>query len=146
MAIARSTKSHEKVRNNTKKDFMSDLILKDEVYQIVGAAMDVYYCLGRGFLEPVYQEALEIELGRRNIPFEAQCRVTIYYKYQPLTKLYVADLICFDQIIAELKVCERLTSAEEGQIINYLKATRKKVGLLINFGSPVRLEWKRYVN
>jgi GxxExxY protein len=106
---------------------MSNLILKDEVYQIVGAAMDVYYRLGRGFLEPVYQEALEIELGRRNIPFDAQCRLTIYYKDQPLTKLYVADLICFDQIIAELKVCERLSGVEQAQIINYLKATRKKL-------------------
>ncbi len=124
---------------------MPELILKEEVYQIVGAAMDVYYRLGRGFLEPVYQEALEIELGRRGIPFEAQCRLTIYYKEQPLGKLYVADLICFDQIIAELKVCERLSGAEQAQIINYLKATQKKVGLLLNFGSPLRLEWKRYV-
>jgi GxxExxY protein len=124
---------------------MTELILKEEVYQIVGAAMDVYYQLGRGFLEPVYQEAFEIELGRRGIPFEAQCRLTVYYKGQPLTKLYVADVICFGEIIAELKVCERLTGIEESQLLNYLKATQKRVGLLINFGSPVRLEWKRYV-
>lgn len=124
---------------------MAELILKEEVYQIVGAAMDVYYQLGRGFLEPVYQEALEVELGRRRLPFEAQCRLTIHYKGQPLTKLYVADFICFGQIIAELKVCERLTGTDEAQILNYLKATQKHVGLLFNFGSPVRLEWKRYV-
>jgi GxxExxY protein len=124
---------------------VADLILKEEVYQIVGAAMDVYYQLGRGFLEPVYQEALEIELGRRGLPFEAQCRLTIHYKGQPLKKLYIADLICFDQIIAELKVCDRLTGIDEAQILNYLKATQKHVGLLFNFGSLGRLEWKRYV-
>lgn len=74
---------------------MPELVLKDEVYEVVGAAMDVYYQLGRGFLEPVYQEALEIELARRNIPFEPQCRLTINYKGQALRKKYIADLICF---------------------------------------------------
>lgn len=124
---------------------MPELILKEEVYQIIGAAMDVYYRLGRGFLEPVYQEALEIELGRRGIPFEAQQRLKIHYKGQPLKKEYVADVICFGKIIAELKVCEGLTGREVAQIINYMKATDMHVGLLINFGSPVKLEWKRYV-
>jgi len=122
-----------------------ELILKEEVYRIIGAAMDVYYRLGRGFLEPVYQEAMEIELGRRDIPFEAQKRLTIEYKGQVLKKEYVADLICFGQIIAELKVCEGLSAREVAQIINYMKATDMHVGLLINFGSPVKLEWKRYV-
>ena len=124
---------------------MAELVLKDEVYQIVGAAMDVYYQLGRGFLEPVYQEALEVELRRRDIPFEAQKRLTIYYKGEALKKEYVADFICFGQIIAELKVCEGLTGREEAQLLNYMKATRNRVGLLFNFGSRVRLEWKRYV-
>src|SRR5712691_8523867 len=124
---------------------MAELVLKDEVYQIVGAAMDVYYQLGRGFLEPVYQEALEVELGKRDIPFEAQKRLMIEYKGQALKKEYVADLVCFGQIIAELKVCESLTGREEAQIINYMKATHMHVGLLFNFGSAVRLEWKRYV-
>ena len=124
---------------------MPELILKKEVYQIIGAAMDVYYRLGRGFSEPVYQEAFEIELGRRGIPFKAQDEVKIYYKGQALNKFYKPDVICFGQIIAELKVCDRLTGIEESQILNYLKATQKHVGLLINFGSAVRLEWKRYV-
>jgi GxxExxY protein len=107
--------------------------------------LDVYYQLGRGFLEPVYQEALEIELSRRKIPYEAQKRLTIQYKGQALRKEYVADLVCFDRIIAELKVCEGLTGKDEAQILNYMKATQSQVGLLFNFGSPVRLEWKRYV-
>ena len=87
---------------------MSDLILKDEVYAIVGAAMEVYWQLGTGFLEPVYQEALEIELRRREIPFEAQKRLIILYKGQPLRKEYVADVVCYEQIIVVLKTHDRL--------------------------------------
>lgn len=124
---------------------MAELLLKDEVYQIVGAAMEVYWQLGRGFLEPVYQEAFEIELGRRGIPFESQERLYVRYKGLALKSKYIPDLILFDQIIAELKVLERLTAREEAQLLNYLKATGMRVGLLINFGSKVRLEWKRYV-
>ena len=124
---------------------MAELILKQEVYQIIGAAMDVYYQLGRGFLEPVYQEALEIELRRRGIPFDPEHELIIYYKGQPLEKRYVPDVVCFGQIVAELKVCDRLTGKEESQILNYLKATNNHVGLLINFGSRGTLEWKRYV-
>jgi GxxExxY protein len=88
------------------KQGMTDLILKDEVYQIVGGAMDVYYTLGSGFLEPVYQQALEIELARRKIPFEARKRLRIEYKGHTLDKEYVADFVCYDQIIIELKACE----------------------------------------
>jgi len=124
---------------------VAELILKDEVYQIAGAALEVYWQLGRGFLEPVYQEALELELSRRDISFEAQKRLMIYYKGQALKKKYIADLVCFGEIIAELKVCESLTAREEAQILNYMKATHSPVGLLFNFGSPVRLEWRRYV-
>ncbi len=124
---------------------MAELVFKEEVYQIIGAAMDVYYQLGRGFLEPIYQEAFEIELGRRHIPYQAQCKIRVYYKGQPLETFYKADVICFDQIVAELKACDRLTGIEDSQIINYLKATRKRVGLVINFGSRGKLEWKRFV-
>ena len=124
---------------------MPELILKDEVYQVVGAALEVYWQLGRGFLEPVYQEAFEIELQRRKIPFESQCRLTIHYKGEQLLKGYVADLVCFGQIIAELKASERLLGADEAQILNYMRATNKRVGLLFNFGSAVRVDWRRYV-
>ncbi len=124
---------------------MAELVLKEEVYQVIGAAMDVYYQLGRGFLEPLYQKAFEIELGRRGLPFEPQAELTIEYKGQPLKKKYVADVVCFNQIIVELKALDRLTGVDEGQLLNYLKMTRMRVGLLVNFGSQVRLEWKRYV-
>src|SRR5258708_25817908 len=86
-----------------------------------------------------------MELRRRGIPFESQCQLLIRYKGEPLLKGYVADLVCFGQIIVELKACDRLIGADEAQILNYMKATGKRVGLLFNFGSPVRLEWKRDV-
>ena len=124
---------------------MKEIILKDEVYAIVGAAMDVYWHLGRGFLEPVYQEALDIEFRRRGIPFEAQQEIVIHYKGEVLKKKYVADFICYGQIIVELKALEGLCGRDVGQLLNYLKATAFNLGLLINFGSPVRLEWHRYV-
>jgi GxxExxY protein len=114
---------------------VAELVLRDEVYQIVGAAMEVYWQLGRGFLEPVYQEALEIELGKRGIPFQSQERLSIRYKGQALQKEYAPDLILFGQIIAELKVLDRLSGPEEAQLLNYLKATGMRVGLLFNFGS-----------
>lgn len=124
---------------------MKELIFKEEVYTIVGAAMDVYHQLGRGFLEPVYQEALGIEFQRRRIPFEAQEEIVIRYKGEALKKTYVADFICYGQIVIELKALEGLCGRDVGQLLNYMKATRFKVGLLINFGSPVRLEWRRYI-
>ena len=124
---------------------MAELILKEEVYQIVGAAMEVYYQLGCGFLEPIYQQALEIELGRRRIPFEPQQELIISYKGEVLEKKYVADFICFNQIIIELKALNGLSGREIAQLINYMKITGMHVGLLFNFGSTPKLEWKRYV-
>lgn len=121
-----------------------ELILKDEVYAIVSAAMEVSNILGAGFLEAVYQEALELELGLRGVPFMSQLPVQINYKGHVLSKEYVPDLICFDQVIVELKALKQLTSLEEAQLLNYLKATGKTVGVLLNFGTP-KLEWKRMV-
>ncbi len=125
---------------------MEELLFKDEVFQIVGAAIEVHKELGHGFLEPVYQESLEIEFGLRGIPFESQKRLELAYKGIVLKKEYVPDLICFDQIVVEIKALDRLTSLETAQILNYLKATGLRLGLLINFGSVGRLEWKRFIN
>lgn len=124
---------------------MPELILKDEVYAIAGAAMEVYYQFGTGFLEPVYQQSLQIELARRHIPFEAQKPLDLFYKNVKLEKTYIPDLVCYGQIIVELKVLDRLTNIEVAQLMNYLKITKKHVGLLINFGARPKLEWKRYV-
>jgi GxxExxY protein len=124
---------------------MTELLLKQEVFEIIGAVYEVYYTMGTGFLEPVYHEALEIELRRRGIPFESEEELALYYKETRLKKLYVADLICYGQIIIELKVLPRLTNIEVAQLINYMKITKMRVGLLVNFGSSPKPEWKRYV-
>ena len=123
---------------------MTGLVYKEEVYEIVGAAMEVHKELGSGFLEAVYQEAFEIELKGRKMPFEAQKRLEILYKGERLEKEYFADVVCYNKIIVELKALDRLTSKEESQVLNYLKASGLKVGLLINFGAA-SLEWKRFV-
>src|SRR5688572_29296336 len=99
---------------------MSELLLKEAVYVIVGAAMEVYNQLGSGFLEPIYQEAMEIELKQRGIPFERQKELIIFYKGIPLTKRYVADFVCEGPVLVELKAMEKLTSREEAQLLNYM--------------------------
>jgi GxxExxY protein len=124
---------------------LSKLLLGDETYQIVGAAMEVYYKLGTGFLEPVYQQALAIELKQRSILFEQQKRFQIDYKGTILEKEYVADFVCFDQVIVEIKALNQLSPVDWSQVLNYLKVSRMRVGLLFNFGSVGRLEWKRLV-
>ena len=128
-----------------KREWSGGLIFKDEVYQIVGAAMEVSNHLGCGFLEAVYQEALSLEFSERQIPHVQQKRIQIKYKNTILQKHYIADFLCYEQIIVEIKALKQLTSIEEAQILNYLKATGHPVGLLLNFGSP-KLEWKRYAN
>jgi GxxExxY protein len=124
---------------------MADLLYKEEVYAIVGAAMEVYNDLGPGFLENVYQEAMEIEVADWKIPSKPIQEIHIKYKGIPLNKFYIADLICYDKIIVEIKAMDRLTLKEDGQLINYLKATGMKVGVLINFGHYPSLECKRLV-
>ncbi|MDU9376226.1 hypothetical protein McpSp1_08230 [Methanocorpusculaceae archaeon Sp1] len=117
----------------------------DEVYTIIRAAFAVYNNLGIGFLEAVYQEALELELKKHQVPFESQKPLSIYYQGEELTKKYIADLVCWDSIIIELKVEQSLAKTDEAQIINYLKASGKQIGLLINFGNRRKLEWQRYI-
>jgi GxxExxY protein len=124
---------------------MAELIYKDEAYAVVGAAMDVYYTMGIGFLEPVYHGAMIVELGRRRIPFESQKKLDVFYKGIKLEKIYFPDFVCYEQIVVELKVVPRITNIEVAQLLNYLKITKKRLGLLINFGAEPRLEWKRYV-
>lgn len=124
---------------------MTELIARQEVYDIVGAAMEVYNNLGPGFLEAVYQEALGIEFTARGIPFQAQREIFISYKGKCLNKTYVADFVAFDRVIVEIKGIDRLSAFDEAQLLNYLKATGLSIGLLINFGAKGNLEWKRMV-
>ncbi len=106
--------------------------------------MEVHHQLGPGFLEHVYQEALELEFQQRIIPYEREKLLNIFYKGIKLTKTYTADFICFDNIIVELKALSQLTGDHESQLINYLKATKLRVGILINFGAQ-SLEYKRLI-
>ena len=124
---------------------MAELLYKDEVYAIIGAAMEVYNQLGPGFLEAIYQEALEIEFKERNISFASQSEIFVNYKEHQLKKYYVADFLVYQEIIVEIKAQDRLTSNNEAQILNQLKATGKQLGLLINFGASSDLEWKRMI-
>jgi len=122
-----------------------ELIYKEETYRIVGSAMSVSNTLGCGFLEAVYQEAMEIELKESRVPFETQKRIHIQYKDRILQKEYVADFLCYERVIVEIKAIKKITEIEEAQLLNYLKATKLPLGLIFNFGAP-KLEWKRYVN
>jgi GxxExxY protein len=123
---------------------MADLIYKDEVYQIVGCCYEVHKNLGCGFLEAVYQEALSVEFKTSGIPFQKEKVLDISYKGQLLEKKYVADFICFDKIILELKAMDTLADNHISQVLNYLKATNLRLGLLINFGQT-SLVYKRIV-
>lgn len=123
---------------------MEEYILKDETYKVIGACMEVHKILGNGFLEAVYQEALEKEFILQNIPFVREKKISISYKGKMLKKHYIADFICYDKIIVELKALSSLTSDHEAQILNYLKATEYKIGLIINFGEK-SLHYKRKI-
>ncbi len=110
------------------------LLFKEESYKIIGAAMEVHRLLGCGFVEPVYQEALEKEFTLRGIPFEREKELNINYKGSALLKTFRVDFICFDKIILELKAVKEFTDEHYAQIYNYLRASRMDLGILINFG------------
>lgn len=121
-----------------------DLIFKEECYKIIGACMEVHKTLGCGFLESVYQEALALELKAMNIPFVKEQKIEIEYKGEILKKYYMADFICYKEVIIELKALSKLSIEHDAQVLNYLKATGKRLGLLINFGEG-SLKYKRIV-
>src|SRR2546421_13118383 len=121
------------------------MIFEEETYAIIGAAMEVYYKLGNGFLGPVYQEALAIEFSLRGVPFEQQKELRVDYKGHLLDKTYFADFFWFGQIIVEIKSISQLTPREWSQVLNYLKVSNLRLGLLFNFGSIGKLEQKRLI-
>lgn len=120
------------------------MIYKEEAYEIIGACMEVHRHLGCGFLEGVYQDALAIEFSDRNIPFEQEKSIEISYKSAPINHIFIADFVVFDKIIVELKAVNELNNVHSAQVINYLKATGKKLGVLVNFGQE-SLEYRRFV-
>jgi GxxExxY protein len=115
-----------------------------QTHAIIGAAMEVHRNLGHGFLEPVYQEALSIEFQLREIPFQREVQLPIMYKDRKLSCLYRVDFVCFNDVIVELKAICNMGNSEQSQVINYLKASDKNRGLLLNFGNP-SLQYKRVV-
>jgi len=121
-----------------------NIFYKEECYKIIGACMNVHKELGPGFLEAVYQESLAIELCDQGIPFENEKEIRIFYKDKLLDKCYKADFLCFGKIIVELKALSELSNDHISQLLNYLKATKLRVGLLVNFGSP-SLKYKRLI-
>lgn len=118
---------------------------KDECYRIFGACMEVSNELGSGFLEAVYQEALSYEFSDQDILFESQKLMNVSYKGRPLKKKYIADFMCYGEIILEIKAIDSLKAEHTSQVVNYLKATGKHVGLLVNFGTS-RIQYKRIIN
>jgi len=124
---------------------MSRLILEQETHQILGACFEVYREKGCGFVEPVYQECLELELVSQGIEFLAQKEIGLSYKGQPLKQAYRADFVCYGKVIVEIKAVSVLTDEHRAQLMNYLRATGIKVGLLINFGHYPGVEHERFV-
>jgi len=122
-----------------------NLIYKLESFEIMGACFEVYKEKGSGFLEAVYQECLELELADRNIPFHAQPQLTLAYKGKPLKSKYTPDFICYDKIVLELKAVTALTDEHRAQVQNYLRATKFKLGLLVNFSHYPKVEYERIV-
>ena len=112
-----------------------DLLFKDECFKIYGCIYEVNKKLGSGFLEAIYHEALEIELRRQNIPFSSQYEIKVLYDGIPLSKKYVADFVCFDEIIIEIKAVSKIDNSHKAQLLNYLSATGFKLGLLVNFNA-----------
>ena len=119
---------------------------KNETYQIIGACFEVYKEKGCGFLESVYQECMELELGLQNIPFVPKQSLRLSYKGRPLKHTYEPDLLCFGKVVVELKAVSALTDEHRAQLLNYLNATGLDVGLLVNFGHFPGLEYERFAN
>ena len=119
------------------------LLFKEEVYQIVGAAIEVLNVIGHGLHEKPYENALAIELGIRGIPFRQQAGFDVLYKGQKVG-LFVPDLIVFERIVVDTKVIDTITGVERGQMLNYLNITKFRVGVLLNFKHP-KLDWERLV-
>ena len=120
-----------------------ELLFKEEVYQVVGCAMEVLNTLGHGLLEKPYENALVVEFQQQGIPYAQQPRFPVIYKSVNVGE-YIPDLIVFDKIIVDTKAIEKIGNNEKAQIINYLKITDLRVGLLLNF-KHAKLEWERIV-
>ncbi|MEK7707064.1 MAG: GxxExxY protein [Verrucomicrobiota bacterium] len=121
----------------------NSLLLKEEVYQIVGSAIEVLNGIGHGLHEKPYENALVVEFGIRKIPFKQQPNYDVFYKGHKVG-LFVPDLIAFDAVVVDTKMIDRITDVERGKMLNYLKISKLRVGVILNFKNP-KLEWERIV-
>lgn len=126
-------------------DSDNKILYKEESFKIIGACMKVHRSLGAGFLEAVYEEALEKEFLIQNIPFKRQLKLELYYENEKLKKQYRADFVCHDAIVLEIKAVSHIPDIFYAQLKNYLKCTKMELGMLINFGMP-SLTYKRIIN
>lgn len=124
---------------------MSGLLHKNESYQIMGACFKVYTAMGCGFLESVYQECLKMEFTARSIPFQSQVPVPVMYEGSTLETGFRADFVCYDSIILELKAMDIIADAHRAQVINYLRATGLRLGIILNFGHYPKLQYERFI-
>lgn len=124
---------------------MSQLLFEEETFVIRGAVFEVYREMGYGFLEPVYQECLENEFASKGISFVSQPELKLNYKGQPLKQTYRPDFICYEQIIIELKAVKNIAPEHRAQVLNYLKATNLRLGLLVNSGSYPKAQIERLI-
>lgn len=124
---------------------MSDIIYREESFKIIGACMKVHSALGPGFFEAVYQEALELEFIKQNIPYKKEVLLDLFYEEKMLNKKYRADFICHNKIIIELKAVNEIPIIFYAQVKNYLKATNYRLGILVNFGKT-SLSYRRILN
>jgi len=124
---------------------MSELLYADESYKILEACFNVYNEMGCGFLEPVYQECVQIEFESQAIISDSQKALTLNYRNKRLNQTYKPDFICFDKIIVELKSVSHLTDEHRAQVLNYLNASKLRLGLLVNFGHYPKLEYERII-
>ena len=123
---------------------MSQIIYKNESYYIIGLCMDIHNELGKGFNEAVYSDALEIELKANGVPYQKEAKFNIVYKGKTLKHHYYADFVVDDKIIMELKAVEKISSSHIRQTLNYLAASKMKLGLIVNFGED-NLAYKRVI-
>ena len=130
--------NHESTRINTKAE---ELLLKDEVFQIVGCAIEVLNTLGHGLVEKPYENALVVEFLLRKIPFRQQPSFDVLYKGHKIG-LFVPDLIAFDSVVVDTKIIDHITDHERGLMLNYLRITGLRVGVILNFKHS-KLEWQR---
>ena len=122
-----------------------EVLYRQESYQIMGACFEVYKVMGNGFVEPVYQECLGIEFTLRGLIFVSNLGLNLKYKEHQLTQTYKPDFVLFDKIIVEIKAVSQLVDEHRAQILNYMKATNFRLGLLVNFGHCPKVEYERFV-